>query len=95
METSSEKPKNLPQIILAISIVIVLALIVVFLVLPALASSSPRVNTICDSDFYNCDDFSTQAEAKAVYNACFSVSGDIHGLDNNDDGDVCESLPSN
>ena len=49
-------------------------------------------DVICSEDFYNCADFATQAEAQEVYNACFPTSGDIHGLDNNGDGVVCESL---
>jgi len=43
----------------------------------------------CDVDL-NCDDFDTQAEAQA----CFEFCGpeDVHGLDNDGDGVVCESL---
>lgn len=37
----------------------------------------------------NCDDFSTQGDAQAVYNADAS---DPHGLDANNDGIACESL---
>lgn len=45
----------------------------------------------CNEDFYNCDDFETQVEAQAVFDEC--GSDDIHGLDNDGDGVVCESLP--
>jgi hypothetical protein len=49
----------------------------------------------CDTDTYNCDDFTTQAEAQEVYGYCNDAGfGDIHGLDNDGDGVVCESLPS-
>ena len=46
----------------------------------------------CDANTYNCGDFSTQAEAQEVYDACGSE--DIHRLDSDGDGVVCESLPS-
>ena len=45
---------------------------------------------ICDRNAYNCADFSTQAEAQAVLDACGS---DIHRLDRDNDGKACESLP--
>lgn len=44
----------------------------------------------CSSDVYNCGDFTTQAEAQAVYDYCGSA--DIHRLDNDGDGEVCEGL---
>src|SRR3989344_9147704 len=44
----------------------------------------------CDADTYNRDDFSTRAEAQTVYDACSNDGlGDIHNLDNDDDGLVC------
>lgn len=50
----------------------------------------------CSFNQYNCSDFSTQAEAQACYNYCVSQgAGDIHGLDSDDDGEACESLPVN
>ena len=45
----------------------------------------------CSSNIYNCGDFTTQEEAQAVYDECGAE--DIHGLDNDGDGEVCESLP--
>lgn len=48
----------------------------------------------CSSNLYNCSDFSTQVNAQACYQKCFSAGvGDIHELDNNDDRQACESLP--
>lgn len=51
----------------------------------------------CGGDTRNCTGdtgFSTHAQAQACYNYCVSVGvGDIHGLDGNNDGDACESLP--
>lgn len=46
----------------------------------------------CGEDLYNCGNFSTQAEAQAVYDTCFPSAGDVHGLDNDGDGVVCEGL---
>jgi len=47
----------------------------------------------CSEDKYNCGDFTTQAEAQEVYDLCISQGkGDIHQLDNDGDGVVCESL---
>jgi hypothetical protein len=52
---------------------------------------------ICSSDVYNCEDFSSQEEAQQVYNLCLELNGeekkDIHRLDSNGDGIVCENLP--
>ncbi len=44
----------------------------------------------CDEDIMNCDDFISQAEAQV----CFEYCGpeDVHRLDNDGDGVVCESL---
>jgi hypothetical protein len=48
----------------------------------------------CGGDTYNCGDFSRQAQAQACYNYCVSIGrGDIHRLDRDNDGVVCESLP--
>ena len=45
----------------------------------------------CSSNVYNCGDFTTQEEAQEVFDYCGPE--DIHGLDNDGDGEVCESLP--
>ncbi|HUW43711.1 MAG TPA: excalibur calcium-binding domain-containing protein [Bacillota bacterium] len=48
----------------------------------------------CSSDLYNCGDFDTQAEAQEVYDYCIGQgAGDVHRLDSDSDGVVCESLP--
>lgn len=52
------------------------------------------MGTMCGSASYNCDDFKTQAEAQSVYNSCkFGKNNDPHGLDGDNDGVACESLP--
>lgn len=49
-------------------------------------------NVICDTNTYNCDDFSTQAEAQAVFKKCGGVGNDVHHLDSDGDGVACETL---
>ena len=47
-----------------------------------------------DENFYdyNCKDFLTQAEAQNIFEECGGV--DVHGLDGDNDGKVCEALPA-
>ena len=45
------------------------------------------------TDEYNCDDFSTQAEAQAFFDKAGGVSQDTNRLDGDKDGVACESLP--
>lgn len=57
-------------------------------------SPMPSGNYTCAYNAYNCSNFSTHAEAQAVFEACGGPASDIHGLDGNDnDGLACESLP--
>lgn len=56
-------------------------------------SSAPTSNHTCSTNTYNCSDFSTHAEAQAVFDMCGGVGHDIHKLDSNKDGEACESLP--
>ena len=47
----------------------------------------------CHMDMWNCDDFNSQEDAQEVYDVCFDEKGeDVHGLDNDGDGVVCEGL---
>jgi len=46
----------------------------------------------CDEDTYNCGDFDTQEQAQETFELCGGTDNDIHGLDNDGDGFVCESL---
>lgn len=48
---------------------------------------------ICSYNAYNCADFTTHAEAQAVFEACGGISNDVHRLDRDKDGLACESLP--
>jgi hypothetical protein len=45
------------------------------------------------TDQYNCDDFATQVEAQTFYEKAGGVEGDTNGLDGDNDGEACESLP--
>lgn len=48
----------------------------------------------CDADSLNCSDFITQSQAQACFNYCMEQGqGDIHRLDRDNNGIVCESLP--
>ncbi len=47
----------------------------------------------CSANTYNCTDFSTHAEAQSVYEMCGGINNDIHRLDQDKDGEACESLP--
>lgn len=48
---------------------------------------------ICSYNTYNCPDFTTHAEAQAVFEKCGGINNDIHRLDADKDGLACESLP--
>ncbi len=45
------------------------------------------------TDEYNCDDFTTQAEAQTFFDKAGGVSQDTNRLDGDKDGVACESLP--
>lgn len=61
------------------------------------ATNTPQPGPcLCTSNLYNCSDFSSEAAAQACFNYCVSIGkGDIHGLDENNNGVACESLPLN
>ena len=48
----------------------------------------------CSGNLYNCSDFKTQGQAQVCYDRCRRLKGrDVHKLDRDGDGRVCESLP--
>ncbi len=47
----------------------------------------------CSSDVYNCENFTTRAEAQYVFDLCFPIAGDVHHLDKDGDKKVCKMLP--
>jgi len=85
-------------ILFAILFILILALIIVigFLIYDNISDKGERIETNslenCQSDSYNCADFETQAEAQVMFVACGGSDNDIHQLDNDGDGVVCESL---
>ncbi len=60
---------------------------------PPTQPPAPAACAICSYDAYNCGDFSTHAAAQACFEYCVSQgAGDIHGLDRDNDNNVCESM---
>jgi len=47
---------------------------------------------ICDKDVYDCDDFASTQQAEALFAICGGSEHDIHGLDGDKDGEICEEL---
>jgi len=45
-----------------------------------------------ERDNYNCSNFKYQEEAQRMYNDCGGADNDIHNLDGDNDGIVCEAL---
>ena len=60
---------------------------------PSIKSTETPSKSDCSSNVYNCTDFKTHNEAQATYDYCGGVNNDIHRLDNDKDGEACESLP--
>ena len=61
---------------------------------PRSAGTPPGPGCDCSGNHYNCSDFKTQAQAQACFEHCMKVKGyDVHKLDRDKDGRVCESLP--
>jgi len=59
---------------------------------PAKAASGSDCD--CSGNLYNCSDFKAQRQAQECYEHCKKVKGyDVHKLDRDGDGRVCESLP--
>lgn len=48
----------------------------------------------CAENNLNCGNFTYQEDAQAVYEQCLDGGEDVHRLDGDGDGVVCESLPS-
>lgn len=57
--------------------------------------AQPEQETVCDcsGDIYNCSSFETHKEAQACFLYCGGTNNDIHRLDRDNDGSVCESKP--
>lgn len=85
-ETSIIPPSDTPQPSDTIA--------VAFTDTPIVVATTGEAPCACTGDLYNCDDLSTYANAQACFDYCVVQGmGDIHELDQDDDGIVCESLP--
>lgn len=60
---------------------------------PSPQNQEQDLGYICNYNAYNCADFTTHAEAQMVYEICGGPSSDVHKLDRDMDGFVCETLP--
>ncbi len=52
---------------------------------------TPKI-PICDNDLYDCDDFADAEQARALFAACGAAAHDVHKLDGDNDGEVCEDI---
>lgn len=48
----------------------------------------------CQKEKLNCDNFVYQEDAQDLFEKCGGLENDVHGLDGDNDGLVCEHLPS-
>lgn len=48
----------------------------------------------CQKESLNCENFEYQEDAQEMFEYCGGSGNDIHGLDGDNDGLVCEALPS-
>ena len=66
---------------------------------PFVLSTQPIATSVtgicsCTSDSLNCENFQTHSSAQACFEYCISIgAGDIHKLDQNNNGVSCEDLP--
>ena len=94
-------------ILIFAGILIIIVLITVFFVIPIYAEKflndrmlgevgsffNNNYQYTCASDFYNCANFNTKAQAQAVFDYCEQRGrGDIHRLDTDGNGKACENL---
>ena len=87
---------NRSLIITLAIIILAIAGLLIFLALSGEKGDELNNNALydCSSNVYNCGDFTTQAEAQAVFDYCDQQgAGDIHGLDGDGNGLACEGLP--
>ncbi len=48
----------------------------------------------CKPELYDCKNFKIQPEAQEIFAKCGGKGDDVNGLDGDNDGIACESLPS-
>jgi hypothetical protein len=57
--------------------------------LPPTATATQPAADMCQSDMYTCSDL-PGSQAQEIYNMCMPINGDIHKLDENNNGIACE-----
>lgn len=77
-------------LIAGIVMVVLLIVITLWIIFPFNVSLDVEVCS-CDVDL-NCGDFLSQSDAQECFEYCGGVANDVHRLDGNNDGVVCESL---
>ncbi len=48
----------------------------------------------CQKEKFNCSNFQYQEDAQDLFEKCGGIENDVNGLDRDNDGKVCEALPS-
>jgi len=88
-------------IIIAIVVILAIGVFIFYVISPLLNNSNSSSNNfdedsssiICNSNTYNCGDFTVCEEVTKVFDECKDRGfGDIHSLDKDDNGVPCESL---
>lgn len=92
MERVEEKMSKIIIWALGILILIIIGILVFFIFISDGEEITLETGFNCESNIYNCGDFSTQEEAQTVYEECGGVGNDIHQLDKDGNGLACESL---
>ena len=84
----------LSSILAALAIIFLALIYVVFKPIVVNPQENPTLpfEYDCSSNAYNCDTFSTQADAQKAFEDCGGIENDIHGLDKDGNGLACESL---
>ena len=49
-------------------------------------------DSLCGSNVYNCGSFDSRGDAQGVFDACGGIDNDVHFLDGDKDGVVCEGI---
>jgi len=78
--------------VLMIAIFVLVGLIAISLVLILVFDKGDDIEICSCTEDLNCGDFATQTEAQACFEYCGGIENDVHRLDANKDGVVCESL---
>jgi hypothetical protein len=87
-------PRNFLELMRKILMLIFFLIFLPLALCSSIAAATPGASKTCDcsGNLYNCADFSSSAEAQSCFDYCKSLGrGDVHHLDADSDGIVCES----